>query len=108
MKKYNVQCYVQRSVFDPFHVSIQHFYDNCLRRNKSDPLAITTLLILSTDVGRLLGNQLFCCFFEEINNDYLNSLVTWSIKLMISLPIPHASLKSILTTIFPAHTLQKS
>ena len=83
----------------------QHFCNNCLRRNTSDPLSITTLLILSTDVGRLLDNQLFCCFFEEINNDYLNSsLVTWSIKQMIPLPIPHASLNSILTTLFPAHS----
>lgn len=39
-----------------------------------------------------------------INNDYLNSLVTWSIKQMIPLPIPHVSLISILTTKFPAHS----
>ena len=104
-------CYVQRSVFDPFPESTQHFYNyNCLRRNTSDPFAITILLILSTDVGRLLDNQLFCCFFEE--NILMWWLImitwTWSIKQMIPLPIPHASLKSILTTIFPAHTLQKS
>ena len=37
-----------------------------------------------------------------INNDYLNSLVTWSIKQIIPLPIPHVSLISILTTKFPA------
>ena len=107
---------LQRSVFDPFPVSTQHFYNNCLRRNTSDPFAITTLLILSTDVGRLLDNQLFCLlefcvnFFWGkymdviINNDYLNSLATWSIKQMIPLPIPHVSLISILTTKFPAHS----
>ena len=37
-----------------------------------------------------------------INNDYLNSLATWSIKQMIPLPIPHVSLISIPK--FPAHS----